>query len=116
MGYKIRDGDIYKVVIISDNRFTIRYGYGTDAEREKWEPTPIYPDFISEPVYTADGFPFATAFQDICQHYKIKPDNNGESWCDNCIYFDKREDYIGLCKCDRRMQSAKRKVQNAPHG
>ena len=110
MGYKIRDSDIYKVVVIADKRFTIRYGYAADSEREIWEPTPIYPDFISEPVYTAEGFPFATAFQDICRHYKIKPDNNGESWCDNCIYFDKREDYIGICKCDKRTQSAERFV------
>ncbi len=102
MGNKIRDGDIYKIAVIADKSFTIRYGYSTDTEREMWEPTPMYPDFLSEPEYTPDGIPFATAFQDICIHYKVKPNTNGEKWCDNCIHFDKREDYIGLCRCEEK--------------
>ena len=44
MGHRIRDGDLYKIAVIADKSFTIRYGYSTESEREKWEPTPIYPD------------------------------------------------------------------------
>ena len=82
MGHRIRDGDLYKIAVIADKSFTIRYGYSTESEREKWEPTPIYPDFISEPVYTAKGIPFATAYQDVCEHYVANPNIHSEKWCD----------------------------------
>lgn len=82
MGHRIRDGDLYKIAVIADKSFTIRYRYSTESEREKWEPTPIYSDFISEPVYTAKGIPFATAYQDVCEHYVAKPNINSEKWCD----------------------------------
>lgn len=102
MSNKIRDGDIYKVAVVADRKFEIRYGYSTEAESEMWEPAPVYPDFLSQPEYTPDGIPFATAFQDACEYFAVKQCSNGEGWCDNCIHFDKREDYIGLCRAEER--------------
>ena len=43
MGHRIRDGDLYKIAVIADKSFTIRYGYSTESEREKWERLPYIP-------------------------------------------------------------------------
>ena len=40
------------------------------------EPIPLYPDFIRDPRYTADGMPFITAIQDVCRYYLGKKDEN----------------------------------------
>ena len=44
-----RDGDIYKVIKISNQEFTIKYGYYEEQDRySKYdEPIPIFPDFIN---------------------------------------------------------------------
>lgn len=96
--HKIRDGDLYKIVEIDGVEFKIYYGYLSDSERMRgWEPYPVYPDFTKDPQYTKSGEAFATAFQGICKYYE--PRASGESWCDNCGLFDKRDTYIGICKC-----------------
>ncbi len=99
---KIREGDLYKTVTVADKTFEIRYGYSCDAERLRWEPTPIYPDFRASPEYTAKGYPFATAYQDICEYYIPKSNATGENWCNDCTLFDKLEEYIGICNCKEK--------------
>lgn len=103
----IREGDLYKIAEVAGKAFEIRYGYTCEGERALWEPTPIYPDFIAIPEYTADGFPFATAYQDICEHYSPKPKATGENWCNDCTLFDKQEEYIGICRCPKRQKTDK---------
>ena len=90
----IRDGDVYRTIKIENTSFEIRYGYYEDFEREHGEPVPIYPDFISRPIYTDDGTPFATAMQDACDHFE---GGDSEFGCYGCKYFEECEDFIGLC-------------------
>ena len=94
----IREGDLHKIVIIGENVFEIRYGYTSEEERNRWEPVPIYPDFVSKPEYTKEGLPFATVYQDGCHHFRAKPLAFEERWCGDCRYFEKCEDYIGVCR------------------
>lgn len=94
----IKDGDLYASFSVCGREFSIYYGYYDDAERESpyGEPTPIYPDFIREPIYTADGYPYVTEMQDVCPHYEGSP--RGES-CYACRHFERGAELIGLCRC-----------------
>ena len=94
----IREGDLFKIINVSDHIFEIRYGYYDDAERYSRfnEPIPIYPDFISEPKYTSDGFYIVTQIQDKCEHYKSRQDLD---ICFKCKHFKEVEDLIGICTC-----------------
>lgn len=98
---EIRDGDLYKTVTVFGKSFSLYYGYYDDAERKSryGEPTPIYPDFIKNPLYVQEGYPFATEMQDVCGHYEGIAD--GES-CYSCRHFQKGEELIGLCRCEAR--------------
>ena len=101
---RIRDGDLYKIVEIDGVVFRICYGYISEVERERgWEPYPVYPDFTLEPRYSEKGEAFATAFQDVCEHYE--PSGSGERWCNSCRFFDRREQCIGLCLCPSRREN-----------
>ncbi len=95
---RIREGDIYKIVELDGVTFEIRYGYYGDIERAHCEPMPIYPDFIKNPQYAENGEMFVTADQEVCMYFKSKPKASGEGWCDDCEFFDKREDFLGVCK------------------
>ncbi len=99
-----KEGDIYKDVNIFGQTFRLFYGYYEDFERstDGNEPIPIYPDFINNPLYTAEGIPFATAMQNICEHYDGK--KNGDS-CMECKHFKPCEELFGICKCDQRKLS-----------
>ena len=98
----IREGDLHKTVVIEDTLFEIRYGYTCEEERNRWEPVPLYPDFVKTPKYTGDGAPFATVYQDACRYYCPTPSATGENWCGDCQYFDAREEYIGICRCEKK--------------
>ncbi len=103
MTEKIKEGDVHKVFTIDSVTFEIRYGYNSPEERKRgWEPTPIYPDFIEKQQYNAEGFPFVTVYQEICEHYKPKEGATGEEWCTDCEWMEKRETYIGICRCGKR--------------
>lgn len=94
----VKEGDIHTVINIEGKTFEIRYGYYDDCEREKWDPIPIYPDFLKNPIYTNEGYPFVTRTQDPCSHYiskRVRSDN----WCADCIYFSDEKQEIGICKC-----------------
>ena len=100
----IREGALHKTVVIGDAVFEIRYGYTSEEERKRWAPVPIYPDFEKIPRYTAEGFPFVTAYQDGCIHYRPKPMITGENWCSDCKHFEQCEEYIGICRCGEKVQ------------
>lgn len=111
----IREGDLHKTVVIGDAIFEIRYGYTSEEERSRWDPVPIYPDFARTPEYTKEGYPFVTAYQDNCLHYTPKPSATNEKWCSDCEHFEKCEEYIGICRCEKKKQlhiSQKRRLQS----
>ena len=97
-----QDGALCKIVEIDGVTFPIYYGYQSDGERLRgWEPTPQYPDFRREPRYTADGFPFVTVDQDVCEQFAPKPEISSEGWCNDCRDLERCEEFIGLCRCPK---------------
>lgn len=100
-----KEGDLYKEVTISDKTFRLLYGYYESFERESLvnEPIPIYPDFIKEPHYTAEGIPLVTAMQNICEFYNGK--NDEDSCCADCVFFQKSEELFGFCNCFKNKRS-----------
>ncbi len=100
-----KEGNLYKSLKVAGTTFDIHYGYHSDMERDWWEPTPIYPDFLREPQFTSDGEPYTRADQDICRHYCPKASVSGEEWCNDCSHFQMGEDIIGVCKSKERHRS-----------
>lgn len=98
---EIKEGDLYKTFELDGIRFDIYYGYEDESERHFGELSPVYPDFIAKPQYTKDGYPFAVAYQMECEHYAPKR-NSDDDWCANCKFYDKREEYMGVCRCEKR--------------
>ena len=96
---KICDGDLYKNIHIQGKTFEIRYGYYEEFERSRSEPVPIYPDFIAEPIYTEDGYPFVTAMQESCELFD---GNDRELGCYGCRHFHECEDLIGICESEAK--------------
>ena len=105
-----KEGDLYKEVTISDKTFRLLYGYYESFERESPfnDPIPIYPDFIKEPHYTAEGIPIATAMQNVCEFYNGK--NDEDSSCSDCVFFQKHEELFGLCNCPRNKRGNKERT------
>ena len=93
-----KEGDLYKVVNTYGRTFELRYGYYGECDR-KYDPDVIYPDFIKEPVYTDDGTPFVTMVQDACKNYRGEAKRTPDTTCAECKYFERDEDWIGICKC-----------------
>lgn len=103
----VREGDLYKEIEVFGNKFTLRYGYYEEKDRHNplCRPIPIYPDFRKDPIYTAEGSPFATEIQDACEHFKSYARRTEDSTCGDCAFFKQGSDWIGACTC--RMRSAK---------
>ena len=99
---KAKDGELYKTVTLHGISFELRYGYYEEFERATGEPIPIYPDFIAEPAYTDDGAPFVTMVQDACERYKGKLARTPDTTCADCRYFERCEDWIGICTYRRK--------------
>ena len=100
---KIRDGDFYKRIEIEGVIFDVYYGYESDLERKRgWEPTPQYPDFTLTPKHTSKGKPFTVAYGCPCDYYTPIDKDLDDEWCANCVHFDKREEFIGLCNAPKR--------------
>lgn len=97
-----KEGDLYKEVTIYDKTFRLMYGYYESFERESPfnDPMPIYPDFIKEPHYTANGIPIVTAMQNVCDFYDKK--THDDSTCSDCGFFQKCEELFGLCNCPHK--------------
>lgn len=105
-----KEGDLYREVTISGKTFRLIYGYYESFERESSfnEPMPIYPDFIKEPHYTAEGIPIATAMQNVCEFYDGK--NDEDSSCSDCGFFQRHEELFGLCNCPHNKRYCKERV------
>ena len=98
-----KEGDLYKVITAYGKTFELRYGYYEDGDRLSLlcEPVVIYPDFLKEPVYTDDGAPFVTMVQDVCKNYKGETKRTPNTTCADCKYFQRGEDWFGICTCPR---------------
>ncbi|MBQ8229234.1 MAG: hypothetical protein IJZ32_00895 [Clostridia bacterium] len=97
----IVSGALYKTVEIDGVRFDIYYGFYNEREKELgYEPTPVYPNFDKNPQYTKNGELVVAVYKDLCEHYKPLPKTIELDGCVNCVHFDRREEYIGLCKCE----------------
>lgn len=99
---KHKEGDLFKVITAHGVTFEIYYGYYEEIDRQNpnSEPMEMYPNFIENPTYTADGVPFVTGFQKKCKYYKGEPDEDGT--CYQCSYYEKCEELLGICKCRAR--------------
>lgn len=104
----IKEGDLYKIIKISNIEFEIRYGYYEEADRySKYnEPIPIYPDFIKNPQYTEEGFPIVTHMQDKCIYFK---GNIKEDSCYKCVHYKEQEDLMGICNCISKIKNRRKR-------
>lgn len=91
-----KEGDLYKRIVIDDITFEIRYGYYEEMDRygKYNDPIPIYPNFVENPEYNKEGFPFVTAMQNICPHFEGTDKDLG---CYGCKHYLSGEDLIGIC-------------------
>ena len=94
-----KEGDLFKIIRLCGKTFEIRYGFYEECDRHtKYaEPIEIYPDFLKEPQFTDDGFPFVTAVQTPCEYFNGKENEN--STCEECAYYQHGEELIGICSC-----------------
>ena len=99
MGKRYKEGELYKRVDAFGESFELYYGYYEDFERENGEPIPIYPDFLKEPCYTAQGQPFVTQMQDMCEQGVFRRSGLLDRCCGNCAHFASGEDLFGICVC-----------------
>ena len=104
----LKEGDLYKKIEIFGEIFEIYYGYYEKRERDNLqiEPMPIYPDFIINPKFTKDGYPFVTKMQDACAYYKGKPSKYSE--CAECEYYRHGDDFLGICSHGKNKSEEKR--------
>ena len=105
-----QEGDLFKVIEYRGRQFEIRYGYYEEKDR-KFEPIPIYPNFYENPVYMEDGTPFVTAMQRPCKRFRGQKDEN--STCEECAYYRKCEELLGICTSAKNKQVAVGKDENA---
>lgn len=97
-----KEGDLYKVLTVHGVCFEIYYGYyeETDRQNPHVEPMEMYPDFLKNPVYSADGIPFATALQKPCEHFAGEADE--DNTCYQCAHYEGSVELLGLCRCRAR--------------
>ena len=93
-----KEGDLYRVVTTFGRTFELKYGYYEEIDRDG-DPDVIYPDFINNPLYTDDGEPFVTMMQDACGGFDGELKRNEDSTCSECRYFNRGEDWFGICLC-----------------
>ncbi|MBQ9783885.1 MAG: hypothetical protein IJW29_00085 [Clostridia bacterium] len=99
MENRIKEGDLYRRVTLYGQTFELYYGYYEEFERGHSEPIPIYPDFLAHPLYTTEGYPFATQMQDMCEKGAFRERSLQDACCGNCAYFRAGEDLFGICTC-----------------
>lgn len=98
-----REGDIHEEVCVGGHSFVIRYGYYSEEERQSTPPIPIYPCFVAQPRYTAEGHPLVTRIQDACEHYTPRS-GEGDNWCADCVHCVSSHVEIGICECPFRQK------------
>ena len=99
-----KEGDLYKVITTYGKTFELRYGYYEECDRQNplCKPVVIYPDFLMDPVYTDSGEPFVTMMQDVCACYRGNAKRTPDTACAECKYFQRGEDWIGICLCQKK--------------
>ncbi len=101
----MKEGTLYKTLTLCDYTFEILYGYYEDYERQSTfgEPTPIYPDFKKDPIYTKEGRPFVTKMQALCENGTSGFD---DGCCADCPHYVHGEDLVGICGCEKNRRQA----------
>lgn len=95
------EGDLHSLVTIGPHSFELRYGYSDERDRATGEPYILYPDLLTEPLYTEDGYRVVAALQSVCEHY-IPPDGRDrENCCYTCSFYPNQNTEIGICKCEK---------------
>lgn len=95
-----REGELHSVVSIGPHAFELRYGYCDERDRATGEPYILYPDLLSKPHYTDDGFRIVTALQSVCEHYKLPDGHEREDCCYTCSFYPDQQSEIGICMCE----------------
>lgn len=96
-----KEGELYKIIDIGEHRFELRYGYNEEFERRQECPVVIFPDLISEPRYTDDGYLIVTSVQEPCEHYSPIDGKQFEDWCADCKHYPGVHHEIGICRCEK---------------
>lgn len=108
-----REGDVFKVIELHGKTFELRYGFYEESDRyAKWaEPMEIYPDFLKNPQFTAEGVPFVTQMQSPCNHFEGFLDEN--SGCGDCAFYRHGDELLGTCGClkNKKPPEAKQAAQ-----
>lgn len=97
-----REGDLHRVYIVDNLSFEIRYGYHEENERGRVEPLPIFPDMVTDPVYTHSGIPVTAYVQAPCAHYTPRQQAYPEEWCGDCHHYGGGREKMGRCLCPER--------------
>ena len=94
-----KEGELFKIIELHGRTFEIRYGFyeETDRHNRYAEPVEIYPDFVKQPEYTDEGYPFITAIQSPCENFQGKKDEN--STCEDCVHYQHCEELLAICSC-----------------
>ncbi len=107
---KIREGDLYDIIIVDEKVFEIRYGFHEEFERHSGEPFPIFPHLDKNAEYTKDGYRIITQMQDPCEDFEFKTKDFSERVCGGCIYFGDNNKLIDICKNERQKTEEAKKV------
>ena len=95
------EGELFRSFEIEGVRFDIYYGYESDSVRLRgWEPTPQYPDLLSEPIFTPKGQRFCLTYLEACERFDPISPGTERRCCATCRLFDRREEYVGICRCE----------------
>lgn len=105
-----KEGDLHSVVRVDRHAFALRYGYCDERDRATGEPYILYPDLLSEPLYTREGYRIVTALQSICPHYAPPKDREWENCCYTCGFYPDHSSEIGICRCEHMRQPLKEEV------
>lgn len=104
-----KEGDLFKVITAHGVTFEIYYGYYEEIDRQNpnTKPMEMYPNFLENPMYTADGVPFVTAMQKMCEYFKLgvgRIDEGEDNMCLYCAHYEKCEELLGVCRCKARQR------------
>ncbi|MBP3437020.1 MAG: hypothetical protein J6K61_03820 [Clostridia bacterium] len=101
-----KEGEVAKKITAFGKTFILYYGYYSESEKRKGTVglLPIYPDFLNQPTYTDEGFPFVTQMQDGCK-YLLPLSADGD--CFSCRHYRQGEDLIGICACEKNRRTNK---------
>lgn len=99
------EGDLHSIITIGPHSFELRYGYCDERDRSTGEPYILYPDLLSEPMYTEDGYRIVAALQSVCEHYTFPDGREREDCCYTCSFYPDPQSEIGICGCPMMRRS-----------